>query len=435
MTAEKQHARSRWLFGVASLVLTALAIVALGGHVAAGPAGPAAAAPPPAPASVAATGTFTSTTTTLPLVVRNHSIARLAVDKQVFPASFVVGSQSMVTYTVTIQNVGGSPGTLLSIVDTLPPGFTFDSIAPGTDLPTPPTVAGGTVTWTGSWTMNPGDQIKLVYWVVPSLELGQHTNQVSVTASGAVVPAAPAEAAVTILSSVLLHEDFDTGIDAWTPFLNHHRLEPGQWYYGPSDGTGDSGALTHDCNTGTLIASDGLMMYLQPGAEQWTDYRVEADMFLTGGLSKDGIPQPEQGDPIGFWLRGEYQDSDLESQWVSGYYVVIVGHSTSTTHYVRISKMQQPGDCEACLKPYRMYNFDNPVEKAWSEPLPGPFEHYRWYHLAVEVRGANIKVFLDNELVLDWTDPLLPFLNGTIGLKTHETQVASFDNVTVTPLE
>ncbi|MBN1659115.1 MAG: DUF11 domain-containing protein [Anaerolineae bacterium] len=465
MTAEKQQARGRWLFVVVSLALIAIAVLALQGHVTAGAAergaaergaaergaaergaaergaaergaaiSPLAASSLPALAPGEAPYTAVSTTT-LPYVVRNLSVARLVIDKVVLPVSLIAGPGQIVTYTVTISNAGGGAGTLLSIVDTLPDGFQFDSMVPGGDVTTPPDAITGTMTWAGSWSMAPGDEISLSYRVTASAVPGAYTNQAYVTASEALVPAEPAQATITIQPAVLLQETFNTGINAWTPFLNHHRLEPGQWYYGPTDGTNGSGALTHDCHTGTLIASDGLMMYLQPGAEQWTDYRVEANMYLTGGMSKEGVPQPEQGDPIGFWIRGMYQESELESQWVSGYYVVIVGQSNSENHYVRIAKMQQPGDCEACLKPYRMYNFDNPMEKARSENIPGPFEHYRWYHLAVEVRGANIKVFLDNDLVLDWTDPLLPFLNGTIGFKTHETQIASFDDVTVVPLE
>jgi hypothetical protein len=176
------------------------------------------------------------------------------------------------------------------------------------------------------------------------------------------------------------------------------------------------------------------MMYLGEGAQEWTNYRVETMMMLTGGVDGSGNIIPETGDPIGLWVRGHYQDGEYESQWVSGYYVVIVGASDRAVHHVRIAKMQQPGDCDACLKPYRMYNFDNPMQKVQSEDLAGAFEHYRWYNLAVEVRDANIKVFVDDQLILDWTDPLLPYLSGTIGVKTHETKDAMFDDVIVTPL-
>jgi hypothetical protein len=52
----------------------------------------------------------------------------------------------------------------------------------------------------------------------------------------------------------------------------------------------------------------------------------------------------------------------------------------------------------------------------------------------VEVRGSNIKVFFENQLVIDYTDSKYPFLTGTIGLKTYKSKTASFDNVVVTPL-
>ncbi|MBN1658189.1 MAG: DUF11 domain-containing protein [Anaerolineae bacterium] len=442
MTAERQQTRSRWLFGVAALVLIAIAIVALGGHVAASPGAPAAVAPRTEGSSPRALApdepAYTPVSTiTLPYVVKNLSVGQLEVEKAALPTSFISRPGRVVTYTVTVANVGAGTGTLLSIVDTLPAGFYFDSMAPGSDVVTPPDATSGTITWAGSWNVPPGTEITLVYRVTTGQAPGQYTNQVYIAASGATVPAEPAHATVTIQSSVLMTENFDAGIGAWTPFLNHHRLAPGQWYFGHDHGTGGSGALTHDCSLGTEVASDGLMMYLQPGAQEWTDYRVEADMLLTGGMSKEWVPQPTQGDPIGFWIRGHYQDSENESQWVSGYYVVIVGQSDSTSHRVKISKMQNPDDCDACEKPYRMYNFDNPLDRAWSEAIPGPFEHYRWYHLAVEVRGNNIKVFMENDLVIDWTDPVDkgPYLSGTIGFKTHETMTARFDNVTVTALE
>jgi hypothetical protein len=232
-----------------------------------------------------------------------------------------------------------------------------------------------------------------------------------------------------------MQDNFDSGIGLWTAFLNYPpRLEPGQWYYGPHDGVGTSGALTHDCCTGTKVASDALMMYLQPGAQDWTNYRVEAKMYLTGGVQNDGTPEPNSGDPIGFWIRGHYQDSQYEAQWVSGYYVVIAGKSDGAAHWIRISKIQEPGDCDACLKPERLYNFNNPIQKIESADLPGPFEHYRWYKLTVEVRGATIKVWLDDQFILQWTDPILPFLSGTVGFKVHETKTASFDDIVVTQL-
>jgi hypothetical protein len=339
----------------------------------------------------------------------------------------------VVTYTVTIRNEGDTTGSLSTVSDLLPTGFSYQAMAPGSDLGAP-AVSDQALTWSPAIPLAPGDQKRVIYRVSPSQSDGQHTNRVSITAQAARVPEEPAEATVTVQKTTLLQDDFDGGIGQWTAFLNHHRLEPGQWTWGGSDGRGASGALTHDCCVGDKVASDALMMYLGPGSENWTNYRVETWMLLTGGVDNQGNPEPNSGDPIGLWVRGHYQDSTDESQWVSGYYVVLVGKSDSATHLVRIAKMQQPGDCDACLKPYRMYNFDNPIVKAQSVDLPGPFAHQQWYKLAVEVHDATIRVYLDGQPVLTWTDPLLPYLSGTVGFKVHETRTASFDDILVTPL-
>ena len=434
MTMDRLERSRGWLFVLGILLLVALAAVAwqansLPSHAA--PSERLLAAADRLPAADPVTPTIY-----LPSLLNHFETAWLAVDKVVYPTSLIAGPDQVVTYTVTISNGGDTTGTLLSVVDTLPPDFVFQSMAAGSDVDAAPDATSSTITWSGLWSMAPGQVLTLVYRVVAGQEPGLWSNQVLVTAQEAHVPAEPAVADLLVEPAVLLEEYFETGIHRWTEFLNHHRLEPGQWYYGGNDGIDGSGGLTHDCCVGSLVASDALMMYLQPGAEEWTDYRVETKMLLTGGVHNDGSPEPNAGDPIGLWIRGHYQGGpDMEeSQWVSGYYVVLVGKSDDPVHFVRIAKMQQPGDCEACLKPYRMYNFDNPMFKARSADLPGPFEHYRWYTLAVEVRGANIQVFLDGELVLNWTDPLLPFLSGTVGFKVHETKTATFDNVIVTPL-
>jgi hypothetical protein len=55
--------------------------------------------------------------------------------------------------------------------------------------------------------------------------------------------------------------------------------------------------------------------------------------------------------------------------------------------------------------------------------------------VAIEVRGANIKVWLDGDLYIDFTDPKEPFLTGTVGFKTHLADTATYDDVVVTPLD
>ena len=94
----------------------------------------------------------------------------------------------------------------------------------------------------------------------------------------------------------------------------------------------------------------------------------------------------------------------------------------------------------ACNQPDRQYAFNNVMplcdlrENGCGVSFPGPFEHYRWYTLVVEVRGGNIKAWLDGVLAFDYTDTNQPFLTGTVGYKAHETKTASFDDIIVSPL-
>jgi len=442
MITERRESKA-WLFWTALLLLSVFVAVAFVSRLEPSQAltSPLAKGHAAAPLGAGIEGkiTYTDVITSysyLPAVFNDFAYAHLTLSKTAFPATFLAAAGKVVTYTVTIKNEGDTAGTLLTVSDTLPAGFSFLSMAPGSDPSSAPAVNGSQLTWSGSWAMAPGQQRQLIYRVTASQTPGEYTNRVTCTAANAQVPAQPAQATVTVQPAILMQEDFNLGISRWTPFLNYHRLEEGQWYWGQNDGVGGSGALSFDSTAGPTgkVAGDGLMMYLQPGAQEWTNYRVEIKFYNTGGVTNQGVPEPNSGDPLGLWIHGHYQDSEDESAWVSGYYVVVVGKSTSANHFVRIAKMQEPGDCDACLKPYRMYNFNNPLMKIESDLIPGPLEHYRWYNLAVEVRGANIKVYLENQLVLEWTDPILPYLSGTVGFKTHEAQINSFDDVLVTPL-
>jgi uncharacterized repeat protein (TIGR01451 family) len=369
----------------------------------------------------------------LPIVYNHFALATLTIDKSVSPATVPPTPGEVVTYSVTITNSGDTTGQLLTIYDTLPAGFTFLGMADGSDIVTNPSGNTGQITWHQPLAMAPGQVIRLRYRVSPSTIEGQYTNYVNVTAAQALIPPTPASATVTVEPAILLQEDFNNGIDRWTPFLNGKRLEPGQWYWGAGDGVGGSGALTHDCCVGDKVASDALMMYLGPGAEQWTDYRVETRIFVRGGVDNSGNFEPDAGDPIGFWIRGQYEPSPNWRQWVSGYYVVLV--NTGYSHYVRISQMQIPGDCEGpCYDPLNQYTFDNPFVLTTSAELPGGLAHFYWYTLAVEVRGNRIQVWLDGQKLIDYVDTVLPFMTGTIGFKVHETKTASFDDVIVTRL-
>ncbi|RPI58514.1 MAG: DUF11 domain-containing protein, partial [Chloroflexi bacterium] len=224
----------------------------------------------------------------LPLVAEQFNFAQLTLAKTA--AQAVVAPGQLVTYTVTVQNIGDEPGTLSTVVDLLPAGFAFHSMGPGSDVTANPVGTSGTITWSPAATVQPGASLRLVYRFTASQVPGTYANQVSITSGDAFFLDGSASALVTVGLGFSLVDHFEDGIGLWTPFLNYpSRLEPGQWYWGPTDGVGGSGAATHSCCVSAdKEAADALLMYLGPGAEQWTDYRVETNLLLRGGVDKDG---------------------------------------------------------------------------------------------------------------------------------------------------
>jgi uncharacterized repeat protein (TIGR01451 family) len=362
----------------------------------------------------------------LPLVFKNVRWARFTIAKSVTPGTVTDLPGEVVTYTVTIANLGDKPGKLAAVVDTLPAGFTYLDMAPGSDVTADPSGATGLIRWAGPFNIAGGGQLRLIYRVAPSQTVGQYTNSAYVEALIGRPPAGPASAVVTVERGLLLEEKFDDGISRWTKFLNYWRLTDAQWYWGQGDGTGNSGAANHECcNDAQHEAEDAVLMYLGEGAESWTDYRIEAKFNFHEGAG-----------PVGLWVRGQYEPNDTRCQWMTGYYVVVGGRATSEYHTVKIAQLQTLTDCwgAACDNPQNLYCFNNPHDMA-DVQLPGALTRNTWHTLVVEVRGANIKVWYDGELSLDFTDPKEPFLLGTVGLKTYKANWISFDDIVVTPLQ
>jgi hypothetical protein len=284
-----------------------------------------------------------------------------------------------------------------------------------------------TLTWTGPYAVPAGGQIRLIYRATPSEVVGQHVNAVSLTSFDSWVQPEPATAIVTVEPALLLEDHFENGMDQWTPFLNYWRLKPGQWAWWPDDGFNGTGGVTQDCfAVEDKEAEDALLMYLQPGSQDWTDYRVETKLILR-----------TRGYPHGLWVRGHYQDVGKEDTagWVTGYYIVAGGGQDGDQHYVRLAQLQTETDCwdAACNNPQNLYDFNNPHELTVTKK-DGPLERWRWYTLTVEVKGNRIKAWLDGELYIDYVDEKEPFLTGTIGFKTYKADTVSFDDVIVTPI-
>ncbi len=402
-----------------------------------------AAAPGPAQACVNVEGK--AYRFTLPWLAEDFAIGRLSVAKSVFPAVVEADVDAEVVYTVTIVNEGDTAGTLETISDALPAGLSFLGMAPGSDVATNPAGTAGTIVWSGSWAMAPGQRLEVAYRVRANVPAGEYTNQVTVAAASLLVPLQPVAATLTAEPGTLLEENFnDPGVrlSRWTRFMNYWRLEEDQWVWEETDGVGGSAAATQDCWLGgRKVAEDALLMYLGPGAEEWTDYRVETKILLRGGVDErdDGtlFVTEAGGYPIGLWVRGQYEDvGDTDTAgWVTGYYIILGGKPTNDTMFVRLSQLQTIEDCwdAACDNPQNLYDFNNP-HGLYQVTLERTFKRYTWYDLAVEVRGNNIKVFFEDELVIDYTDTKYPFLKGTVGLKTYKSKTASFDDIVVTPL-
>jgi len=238
--------------------------------------------------------------TYLPLVARNFQYAHLTLSKSASPATVTTIDDQEIVYTVTIHNVGDTTGRLTGARDVLPAGFTFLGMAAESDVTQPPAVAGQELTWSLATPIEiaPGGQKQIIYRASHSTQQGQYTNSVTISAAKATVQAGAAQATVTVEPGTLLEDHFesDTQIGRWTPFLNYHRQAEGQWYWGPADGYNGTGAATMNrYAVADKDAEDGLLMYLAPGAEEWTDYRLDARIILR-----------TDNHPSGLWVRGQW---------------------------------------------------------------------------------------------------------------------------------
>ena len=365
----------------------------------------------------------------LPLTLANYTIPRLAIDKSASPTSVMAGSGETIVYTVDILNDGYGDATIQSVYDLLPSGFSFVSMEPGSDVSTNPSGTSGTITWNGPFVVPGNGQLTIIYRVSPSAVPGDYVNTVDLTPLTTVIPPEPASATVTVEPATLLEDDFeDSNLPGWEPFLNYGRLGPGQWYWDADDGFNSSGGVTQDrWAVPGIEAEDALMMYLAPGAEDWTNYRLETKIILR-----------TVNYPHGVWVRGQYEDvgSADPGGWATGYYIMVGGSVNESTHFVRLMQLQTLTDCwgNACNNPGNLYDFNNPHELI-SVKKNGQLQRYQWYTLTVEVNGNRIKAWLNGDLYIDYVDTKEPFLTGTIGLKTFKADTVSFDDVIVTPLD
>jgi hypothetical protein len=223
----------------------------------------------------------------------------------------------------------------------------------------------------------------------------------------------------------LLKDNFDGGLaDGWRPFVNYWRVTADQWFWKGDGGVGGGGAIGHDCCSYGGEAEDALMMYLGEGAEDWTDYRVEVQILVP----------TEKKQWQGLWFRGQWEERTKKdtAQWVTGYYLML-----GRQRAVKLLQLQTLEDCrdKACHNPENLYAFNNPyiLHEVQVEGLE--LTRGEWHTLVVEVQGTKIRVWVDDIFAFEYVDGHHPFLSGTVGFKTFESQPVYYDNLVVTPLK
>lgn len=341
----------------------------------------------------------------------------LEIQKAASPETLTTGQA--VTYDVIVENEGNYLGVVEAITDSLPAGFAFEAMAPGSAITATPAIVGGDLVWTGPYTVPIDGEMHLIYQV-RSGGTGVKTNSVVARVAGGQV-FGPATAQVDVGPAYVmlpgvwhnvrqslapsLEETFDTGVPAeWTPFVNYSGLDDDFWFW--SGGTGWGRYDFSPDAVGSGYRGWGLSMYLAEEAEGWRDYRVEATLRTSRG-AKHTL--------AGLWVRGTRElQTDLQGGDLTGYYLVL-----------------KPDDDKLYLGKIPA---SNPRLQAieWQQSAthtPG-IEDFQWYDLVVQVEGARIQAWLDGVKLIDWTDPD-PWQEGTIGLITYTNEGAQYDYLRV----
>ena len=364
----------------------------------------------------------------LPMVRRSFSDAAFSIAKSAVPTKLNV--EETVTYTVVLRNEGDLPGKLDEISDTLPQGFSFESMVAGSDIMTAPSGTTGTIVWDAEIDVAPKAEVKLVYKAKAGSQGGSMTNSVTATTLIGFPPEKPAVATVNVKRPSAFEDDFEDGIDEWTAYTNSKRANEEMWFWDLGAGRNGGNAYTHNAlnaDREKFYAHDALSMHLAEGAEDWTDYRYTVWINVHAGRQ------------AGVWLRGHYQDAENRGQWVTGYYftVKVRDDERDTAKLWQLRTDEEHGDE---VHDYYWYHYQNPFLLEEFHLESANVEKEQWFKLTVEVRGNNIKGYIDDELAIDHTDAAgSVFLDGTIGFYTYGSSpayaVVSFDDVKVEPLD
>jgi uncharacterized repeat protein (TIGR01451 family) len=353
-----------------------------------------------------------------PMISQDWSPTVFDVTKEAAADEVVKGKT--VSYTVVFTNYGSGTGEIDQVTDKLPAGFTFVSMEPGSDVTKAPSVTPGTLVWKGPFQVVGRGTLKLIYKVKVSDQVGVYENEVTATTLVGVPPRVPAKATVEVKEPYLLYEDFESGTDGWEPFLNYWRLFPEQWYLKQGAGYGGSTGMNHTYYLGVTDprgaergAHDALYMYQGEGSTEWTDYRID-----TWTILRDG----EKGEQMGLWVRGKFtqpEDPAIDGKYVQGYYIVWRPRDTSSVTLARLR--DSGGTAQHFSDPELLAEADFPMSKNV------------WYKLSVEVEGSRIRIYVNDQLVIDHEDST--WAKGTVGFFCYKIIDATWDEVLVKPLD
>ena len=144
------------------------------------------------------------------------------------------------------------------------------------------------------------------------------------------------------------------------------------------------------------------------GDKNWGDYVVTVEVTPGADVNCGLLVRATNPGACNFQLnQGTDADAQTSTDWVEGYYVGL------TATNVLLGKQSYGYDALKSAK--------------------GSFKVGTTYTLKVVCQGANIQVYVDNQLYIDYTDADA-FTQGMVGVRTHKC-AASFDNLTVAPIE
>ena len=144
------------------------------------------------------------------------------------------------------------------------------------------------------------------------------------------------------------------------------------------------------------------------GNQNWGDYATEVSVTPQEGVNCGLVVRASNpGAPNFMHQKCTTEEAADGTDWLQGYFVGIVGDG------VVLGKQN--------------YSYSELARAS------GTYTEGNTYELRAECRGANIRVFVDGALVLEYTDPD-PYIQGMVGLRTYQSS-AKFADLRIYPIE